>query len=126
MTITRTITLEPYTATWPDDDPDAGFRASVADYSRLDGLATLEVLSRNKSIPIGALVAFIVGRYSASGSDAILEVGPVVIDQMDSLVQKAESAATDEARLDAYASLKAIVSWLKVPLEDPDWRPAGR
>lgn len=126
MNTGKTITLEPYGATWPDDDPDAGFRASVADYSKLDGLATLEVLSRNKDIPIGALVAFIVGRYSASGSDAILEVGPVVIDQMDSLVQKAESAATDEARLDAYASLKAIVSWLKVPLEDPDWRPARR
>lgn len=112
----RTITLEPYVGSWPDDDPDAGFRASVAEYSRLDGLATLEVLSRNKDIPIGALVAFIVGRYSASGSDALLEMGPVVVGQMDSVVQKAESAGTGRARLEAYESLKAIVSWLKVPL----------
>ncbi len=114
--VTRTITLEPYVSTWPDDDPDAGFRASVAEYSRLDGLATLEVLGRNKDIPIGALVAFIVGRYSASGSDAILEMGPVVVGQMDSLVEKAELAGTDVARLEAYESLRAIVSWLKVPL----------
>ncbi len=126
MTKTTTITLEPYEATWPDDDPDAGFRASVAEYSSLDGLATLEVLSRNKDIPIGALVAFIVGRYSASGSDALLEVGPLVVGQMDSIVQKAESTGTDDARLEAYEALKAIVSWLKVPLEDADWRPARR
>lgn len=120
----RTITIGPYVATWPDDDPDAGFRALVAEYSRLDGLATLDVLSRTKDIPVGALVAFIVGRYSASGSDALLEFGPQVVGQMDSMVQKAESAGTDRARLEAYSSLKAIVSWLKVPLDDPDWRPA--
>ncbi len=120
----RTITIEPYVATWPDDDPDAGFRALVAEYSHLDGLATLEVLGRNKDIPVGALVAFIIGHYSASGSDALLEIGSRVVGQMDSIVQKAESAGTDQARLEAYRSLKAIVSWLKVPLDDPDWRPA--
>ncbi|NQW16730.1 MAG: hypothetical protein HQ478_04515 [Chloroflexi bacterium] len=123
--MSRTITLEPYADTWPDDDPDGGFRSTVAEYSRLDGLATLDVLSRNKSIPIGALVAFIVGQYSASGSAALLEVGPRVIGQMDAIVQTAELAGSDEARLEAYRSLKAIVSWLKVPLDDPDWRPAG-
>ncbi len=126
MTKSRTITLEPYVATWPDDDPDAGFRASVAEYSSLDGLATLEVLGRFKNIPVGALVAFIIGRYSASGSDAILELGPVVISQMDVIIEKAESADTDDARVEAYAALKAIVSWLKVPLDDSGWRSAPR
>ena len=124
--MTHTITLEPYDATWPDDDPDAGFRSLVEQYSHLDGLATLEVLSRSKNIPIGAIVAFIIGHYSASGSDALLEIGPRVIGQMDSIVQNAETAATDEARLEAYKSFKAIVSWLKIPLNDPDWRPGGR
>ncbi len=124
--MTNTITLEPYVGSWPDDDPDAGFRSMVAEYSSLDGLATLEVLSRNKNIPIGSVVAFIVGHYSASGSAALLEIGPRVIGQMDSIIEKAESSNTDEARLQAYESLKAIVSWLKVPLEDPDWRPGER
>jgi len=124
--VSSTITLEPYTATWSDDDPDAGFRMMVAEYSALDGLATLEVLARNKNIPTGAVIAFIVGHYSASGSATLLEIGPRVIGQMDSIVHGAESANTDEARISAYESLKAIVSWLKVPLEDPDWRPGGQ
>jgi hypothetical protein len=123
--MSRTITLEPYVGNWPDDDRDAGFRSAVAEYSSLDGLATLDVLSYNKNIPIGALVAFIVGHYSASGSAALLEIGPRVIGQMDAIVQKAESASTDEARVEAYESLKAIVSWLQVPMNDPDWRPGG-
>lgn len=46
-------------------EPDAGFRASVAEYSRLDGPTTLEVFGRNKDIPVRALVAFIAGHYSA-------------------------------------------------------------
>jgi hypothetical protein len=42
-----------------------------------------------------------------------------VVQQMDEIVQKAEAVSTDTARLDAYHRLSAIVSWLKVPLEDP-------
>ena len=118
----RAIVLEPYEASWPPDDPDAGFRRMVAEYSRLDPLPTLEVLSRSKSIPVGALARCVLARYCTSGSDALLEMGPRVVQQMDEVVQKAEAAGTDEARLEAYGALKAIISWLKVPLDDPDWR----
>ena len=119
----RTLSLEPYVGSWPDDDPDAGFRALVAEYSRFDPLSTLETLSRNKGIPLGALVSFILYRYSASGSDALLEMGPSVVRQMDDIIRRAEAVDTVEARLEAYGSLSAIVSWLKVPLDDPEWRP---
>jgi hypothetical protein len=44
---------------------------------------------------------------------------------MSDVVREAEAAGTDEARLRAYAALKAIVSWLQVPLDDPAWRPGG-
>jgi hypothetical protein len=121
----RTITLEPYDGRWPPDDPDAGFRQMVAEYSRIDPLPTLEVLGRNKRIPLGALVAFILARYATSGSDALLEMGPRVVRQMDDIVRKAEAANTDDARLDAYRALKTIVSWLLVPLDDPSWRAGG-
>src|SRR5260370_32157619 len=121
----RAIVLEPYEATWPRDDPDAGFRQMVAEYSHLDPLPTLEVLSRNKGIPVGALARFVLARYGTSGSDALLQMGPRVVQQMDEGVQTAEVAGTDEARLKAYRAMKAIISWLKVPLHDPDWRRDG-
>jgi hypothetical protein len=119
------ITLEPYDGTWPADDPDAGFRSLVAEYSRIDPLPTLEGLSRSKGIPVGALTRFVLARYAASGSEALLEMGPRVVGQMAEIVRGAEAAATDEARLAAYAALAAIVSWLQVPLLDARWRPGG-
>jgi len=118
----RAIVLEAYEGSWPRDDPDAGFRQMVAEYSRLDPLPTLEALSRSKGIPVGALARFVLARYCTSGSDALLEMGPLVVRQMDEVVQKAEAAGTDAAKLKAYEALRAIISWLKVPLDDPDWR----
>ena len=120
------ILLEPYEATWPPDDPDAGFRSLVAEYSRIDPLPTLTRLGRDKGIPVGALARFVLARYCTSGSDALLEMGPRVVRQMDEVVRRAETAGTDAARLEAYRALAAIVSWLQVPLTDPGWRPAGR
>jgi hypothetical protein len=120
---TRTITLEPYQGHWPPDDPDAGFRQLVAEYSAIDALPTLEELGRRKGIPVGALAAFVLARYAASGSEALLYAGPVVVRQMTEVVRKAEALGTDAARVDAYRALAAVVSWLAVPLEDPSWRP---
>jgi len=122
----ETVVLESYEGSWPDDDPDAGFRSMVREYSRLDPLATLETLSRSKSIPLGALVKFILARYSASGSEALLEMGPRVVRQMAEIIEQAEVKATDRARLEAYRALAAIVSWLQAPITDPDWRPGER
>ena len=120
----QTITLEPYRGRWPPEDPDAGFRQMVAEYSAIDPMPTLEELGRRKGIPVGALAAFVLARYCASGSEALLYAGPVVVRQMDEIVRKAETSGTDTARLDAYRALAAVVSWLKVPLEDSRWRPA--
>jgi hypothetical protein len=39
------------------------------------------------------------------------------------VVHGAEVAGTDTARLDAFDTLAAMVSWLNVPLADPVWRP---
>jgi hypothetical protein len=121
--MTRSIVLEPYQGTWPPDDPDAGFRRVVAEYSHIDPMPTLDRLGRNKDIPVGALVRFVLSRYCTSGSDALLEMGPRVVRQMDEIVKRAEAADSDAARLEAYRALKAIVSWLLVPLDDPEWRP---
>jgi hypothetical protein len=120
---TRTVTLEPYRGQWPPDDPDAGFRQLVAEYSAIDPLPTLEELGRRKGIPVGALAAFVLSRYTAAGSEALLYAGPVVVRQMTEVVRRAEDLGTDAARVDAYRALAGIVSWLAVPLEDPSSRP---
>jgi hypothetical protein len=123
MRAPRTVTLEPYRGTWPADDPDAGFRRMVAEYSAIDPMPTLEALGRSKGIPVGALVAFVLARYCTSGSDALLHMGPLVVRQMAEIVRNAEAAGTAAARVEAYRALSAIVSWLQVPLDDPSWRP---
>jgi hypothetical protein len=110
------LVLERYAGSWPPDDPDANFRRLVAEYSRIDPLPTLEALGASKGIPVGALARFILARYCTSGSDALLEMGPRVVRQMDEIVRQAEAAGTDQARHDAYRALAAIVSWLQVPL----------
>ena len=125
MRAPRTVTLEPYRGTWPSDDPDAGFRRLVAEYSAIDPMPTIETLGKSKGIPVGALVAFVLARYCTSGSDALLEMGPLVVRQMAEIVRSAEATGTDAARVQAYHALSAIVSWLRVPLDDPNWR-SGR
>jgi hypothetical protein len=125
MRAPRTVTLEPYCATWPPDDPDGGFRRLVAEYSAIDPMPTLESLAHSKGIPVGALVTFVLARYCASGSDALLDMGPLVVRQMAEIVRSAEAAGTDAARIEAYHALSAIVSWLRVPLDDPSWRPGS-
>jgi hypothetical protein len=121
----RTITLEPYRGSWLPEDPDAGFRRLVAEYSAIDPMPTLEVLGRQKGIPVGALAAFVLARYCTSGSDALLEMGPVIVRQMAEIVRNAEAVGTDAARVDAYQALAGIVTWLRIPLDDPNWRPGG-
>jgi hypothetical protein len=49
-------------------------------------------------------------------------MGPRVVRQMDEIIQQAETTNTDAARLDAYRALKAIMSWLIVPLDNPNRR----
>jgi hypothetical protein len=52
-------------------------------------------------------------KYAASGADALLAMGPIVLRQMEGRIEKAEAAGTDEARLEAYEALKQVVRWLR-------------
>ena len=122
---TRRITLEAYRGPWPPDDPDANFKAEVALCSLVDPMPTLDRMSRNLNIPVGCLARYVLSRWAASGSEGIMELGPRVVRQMAEIVGRAESAGTDQVRLEAYHSLARIIPWLAVPLTDPDWRPGG-
>lgn len=118
----RQITLEAYRTPFGPDDKDANFKHDVATYSLLDPMPALDRMSGNMDIPVGALVRFVLARWTTSGSDALLEVGPLVVRQMGALIEEAEREDTEESRLKAYYGLKQIVSWLSVPLDNPNWR----
>ncbi len=120
----RWILLETYTGPWDRDDRDANFREEVARYSRLDPVTTLEGMSRGLGIPVGALARYVLVKWAASGSEGLMEIGPRVVRQMQALVDEAEAAGSDEARLRAFHGLSRIISWLKAPLEAPR-RPDG-
>ena len=117
------ITLERFDWQWDETDKDANFKQELATYSRVDPMPTIETMSRNLGIPVGAIVLYILARWASSGSASLLEVGPRVVRQMADIVAEAESAGDSEAKLQAYEKLAQIISWLNVPLADSDWRP---
>lgn len=110
--------LEHYTGTWSQDDRDANFKAHVAEYSRNDPMPTLNTLSRNTGIPVGALARYILVRWAAEGSEALMATGPRTIERLWSVVTEAEADGSDEAKLQAFDTLRQMISWLRVPLED--------
>ena len=116
----QTITLERWTGPWSADDRDANFKADVALYSALDPLATLQQLSRNVDVPLGALAHYVLAKYATSGSGAALELGPTATARLAAFIDEAESTGTDEARLSAYEGLREYISWLRIPYDRPD------
>lgn len=106
--------LKPYEDSWNAYDPHTNFKEEVALYSVADPLPTLENLSKDTGIPIPALIRYILVKYAASGSDAILAMTPYVLRQMQEHITKAESAKSTEARLAAYEALRQMVAWLTI------------
>jgi hypothetical protein len=114
--------LHPYTDTWDSNDRHANFKAEVALYTVADPLPTLEVLSQSTGIPVPCLVRYVLVKYAASGADAMLAMGPIVLKQMEDHIAKAEAIGTIEARVAAYEALKQIVSWLRAGIESTNTR----
>jgi len=104
--------LEPFRDTWPPDDPHANFKAEIANYTTADPMPTLQRLSEGTGIPVGSLVRYVLVKWGASGSEALLAMRPIVFEQMQQHVAQAEEAGTDAARLRAYEALRSMVSWL--------------
>ncbi len=113
----RWVLLEPYDGPWSEDDRNANFKQQVAIYSKVDPMTTLDRMSRSQDVPVGALARYVLAKWAASGSDGLLEIGPRVVRQMKEMVESAEARDTQEGRLEAYESLRKIISWLAVPLE---------
>ena len=106
--------LQPYRASWSADDPHANFKAEVACYTAADPLPALENLSRQTGIPVGCLIRYVLVKYAASASEALLAMEPIVFRQMREHIRKAEDAGTDAAKLEAFAALKKMTAWLAI------------
>lgn len=119
------VRLEPFSGDWEPDDPDANFRAEVADYALLDPLRTVAALARRLDIPTGALVRYVMARWATAGSGGLLELGPNMVHRLWEPVAEAERSGSDEQRLRAYHQLRQMLSWLKVPLDRPDVYPVA-
>lgn len=113
------IALEVWCGPWAEDDPDANFKRDVALRSPIDPLPTLERLAHNVGLPLGAVCRYALVRWVSAGSEALLELGPAWVRRLLEPVERAERAASDEARLAAYHELRQILSWLAAGLE-PD------
>ncbi len=111
--------LVPWTGPFGSDDPDANFKADVATYSLADPLSTLENVSRNLDVPVGALARYVLAKWASGGAEGLLELGPSTVERMRAVVDDAEDADTDEARLAAYRTLAGMVGWLAHGIDDP-------
>lgn len=85
----------------------------VREYGRLDPLATIAGLSEASRIPVGALVRYVLARWSSGGSEGLLELGVSGVDHLVRLLEEAEAVGTDEARLEAYRAVRDVVGWLR-------------
>lgn len=109
-----------------DDDGFADLRADVAAYGHLDPLATLRGLSDASGIPVGALARYVLARWAAGGSEGLLELGVSGVDHLVRIIEDAEVAGTDAARLEAYDAVRGVVGWLRAGLDEPGDGGSGR
>jgi hypothetical protein len=113
---TEIVHLQRWTGPWEPDDRDANFKSDVALYSHTDPMVGITGLSHRTGIPTGALVRYVLARWTSAGSASLLELGPHVVERMWAMVETAEEAGDDEARLEAYEQLRQVLSWLRLPL----------
>jgi Family of unknown function (DUF6027) len=114
------VALEPWTGPWADDDPDANFKADIATYAHVDPLRTIGNLAAAIDVPVGAVVRYVLARWATEGSGGLLELGPRMARRLAAVCDEADEAGTDDARLAAYAQLRAMIHWLNFPLDHPD------
>jgi hypothetical protein len=116
----RVVELVGWSGPWDADDPDANFKRDVAVYAHVDPLATIRNLGGALDIPVGALCHYVLAKWATEGSGGLLELGPRMVRRLASVCDEAEATGTDDARLDAYRQLRGLISWLRLPLDQPD------
>jgi len=113
------LRLERWSGPIADDDPDARFKEQVAQLSAPDPTETLEGMALALGIPPGAIARYVLARWASEGSAGLLEIGPSMVQRLWAPIAQAEQQDDDAARLEAYAQVRGMLSWLRAPLDDP-------
>jgi hypothetical protein len=114
------LELPPWRGRWSEDDPDAAFKAEVRAHQSADPLTTITNLSARTGIPVPALVRYVLVRWASAGSEALLQLGPHIVQRMQADVRAALDDGSGDAARDALVRLEGMLSWLLAPFEDPD------
>jgi len=117
------VRIEGWVGPWDPDDADANFKTDVAAYAHLEPLSTLTNLSNSIDVPLGAIVHYVLAKWATEGSSGLLELGPRMARRLREPFVAAEEVDTDEARLAAYETVRQMIEWLNVPLDDPEVYP---
>lgn len=107
-------------------DRNANFKAEVRDYTHLDPMGTLQGLSEETGIPPGALAHYVLAKWASAGNEALLEIGPTMVERLWRIVADAEAKGTDADRLAAYEALRPLLSWLHAGLPERPQTPPGQ
>jgi len=89
-------------------------------YAPVDPMNTVANLATAMRMPEGAIVRYVLAKWASTGSGGLLELGPTMVNRLWEPIERAEAQATEEARLEAYEQLRQMLSWLRLPLVDPD------
>jgi hypothetical protein len=108
----------PWRGTWTEDDPHANFKREVAERTRADPFETLRGLSAATGIPVPDLARHALVAWASEGAEALLALGPRTVGRLWAVVEGAEAAGDDAARLAAYDQLRQMLSWLRAPLDE--------
>lgn len=111
------VQLVRWSGPWEDGDRDANLKADIALYGKVDPLTTVSNLAAAVGVPTGAVVRYVLARWASAGAEGLLAAGPSVVNRMWAACHEAEEAGSDEARLAAYATLRDMVAWMRLPLE---------
>ena len=115
-----TLTLAGWTGPWPEDDKDANLKADIAAHAHLGPLSTITNLSNHVDVPVGSIVHYVLRRWAAEGSSALLELGPRMVRRLQESFETAEATGTEAARLAANEQVRQMMAWLNFPLEHPE------
>ncbi len=89
-----------------EPDRHATFRRAVADSRLLDPMPTFRRLSETTGVPVEDLVHHALTRWAASGGEALLAIGPVVLGEL-----------VAARRAEDWPKVAGIIDWLEAGME---------